>query len=173
MNIDVAVDGLRFSVSIDAVGSGEATVTVDGKRRVVNVAWIDSDTLSIIDGSVAREVRFHGRRENGAAGVEIAGVIHEATAGVELRGTPISLRVRGESAPGGTHVITAPMPGRVMRVLAAVGDRVNARQALVVVEAMKMENEIRAKHQGTVKEIHAVAGAAVEAGSVLIVITGD
>ena len=64
------------------------------------------------------------------------------------------------------------MPGRVMRVLVAVGDRVAARQGVVVVEAMKMENELRSPRDGTVKEVGVVPGAAVETGAVLVVI-GD
>ena len=62
------------------------------------------------------------------------------------------------------------MPGRVMRVLAAVGDRVSARQALVVVEAMKMENELRTARNGVVREVRVTPGAAVETGAVLVVI---
>jgi pyruvate carboxylase subunit B len=57
-------------------------------------------------------------------------------------------------------------------VLVAVGERVSARQGVVVVEAMKMENELRTPREGTVKEIAVVPGAAVESGAVLLVI-GD
>lgn len=73
---------------------------------------------------------------------------------------------------GFSQAIKAPMPGRVVRVLVAVGDRVTARQGVVVVEAMKMENELRTPRDGTVTEIAVVPGAAVEAGAVLLVI-GD
>ena len=68
--------------------------------------------------------------------------------------------------------VKAPMPGRVVRVLVAVGDRVIARQGVVVVEAMKMENELRGPRDGIVKEVGVVPGAAVETGAVLVVI-GD
>ena len=64
----------------------------------------------------------------------------------------------------------APMPGKVVRVLVKAGDAVSARQPLVVVEAMKMENELRAGRDGTVAEVHAREGASVEAGALLIVI---
>jgi biotin carboxyl carrier protein len=62
------------------------------------------------------------------------------------------------------------MPGRIVRVLVAVGDRVTARQGVVVVEAMKMENELRAPGDGIVKEVAAKPGAVVESGAVLVVI---
>ena len=62
------------------------------------------------------------------------------------------------------------MPGRVTKVLVKVGDLVVARQGLVVVEAMKMENELRASRAGVVTEVRATEGALVEANAVLIVV---
>jgi biotin carboxyl carrier protein len=62
------------------------------------------------------------------------------------------------------------MPGRVVRVLVSVGDHVSARQGVVVVEAMKMENELRASRDGVVKEVLVEPGAAVETGAVLVVV---
>ena len=62
------------------------------------------------------------------------------------------------------------MPGRIVRVLVKVGDRVTARQGIVVVEAMKMENVLRAPADGIVKEIRVNAGSTVEAGAVLVVL---
>ena len=60
------------------------------------------------------------------------------------------------------------MPGKIVRVLVGAGDAVHARQPLIVVEAMKMENELRAVRDGTVAEIHVKEGASVEAGAPLI-----
>ena len=62
------------------------------------------------------------------------------------------------------------MPGRIVRLLVARGDEVAARQPIVVVEAMKMENELRSPKTGRVKEIAAAAGESVDAGRVLAVI---
>jgi biotin carboxyl carrier protein len=62
------------------------------------------------------------------------------------------------------------MPGRVVRVLVAPGDVVTARQGVIVVEAMKMENELRSPKAGTVKEVSVTSGTSVEAGRVLVVI---
>ena len=76
----------------------------------------------------------------------------------------------GGAAARGAQRIVAPMPGRVTKVLVRVGDTVSARQALVVVEAMKMENELRASRAGAVTEVRAVEGALVDANAVLIVL---
>jgi pyruvate carboxylase subunit B len=62
------------------------------------------------------------------------------------------------------------MPGRAVRVLVDVGDRVRARQGLVVIEAMKMENELRSPRDGVVAEVCVQPGTAVDAGAVLVVI---
>jgi biotin carboxyl carrier protein len=73
----------------------------------------------------------------------------------------------------GTHgeqTVVAPMPGRVVRVLVSAGDEVELRQPVIVVEAMKMENELRSPKAGRVKDVAVAAGASVEAGRVLVVI---
>ena len=62
------------------------------------------------------------------------------------------------------------MPGKVVRVLVAPGAEVKARQGLVVVEAMKMENEVRAVRDGLVREVLVVEGQSVEAGAMLVVV---
>lgn len=72
------------------------------------------------------------------------------------------------AAAAGPAPVVAPMPGLIVRVQVAVGDRVEAGQGLVVMEAMKMENELRASAAGEVRAIHAVPGKAVEKGAVLV-----
>jgi biotin carboxyl carrier protein len=77
---------------------------------------------------------------------------------------------RAEVARHGPQRVVAPMPGRIAKVLVKVGDTVAARQGLVVVEAMKMENELRSLRAGTVTQVPVVEGALVEANAVLVVI---
>jgi biotin carboxyl carrier protein len=72
--------------------------------------------------------------------------------------------------PAGEQRITAPMPGKVLRVLVAPGDEVAARQPLVVVEAMKMENELSARRAGRVREVAVTPGTSVEAGRLLVLV---
>jgi acetyl/propionyl-CoA carboxylase alpha subunit len=75
-----------------------------------------------------------------------------------------------ESAGDGEVRVSAPMPGRVLRLLVQPGDVVAVRQPLVVVEAMKMENELTAPRAGRVREVGVTEGASVEAGRVLVVL---
>ena len=72
------------------------------------------------------------------------------------------------AAPAGPAPILAPMPGLIIRVNVAVGDAVDAGQGVVVMEAMKMENELRASSAGTVKSIEVTPGTAVEKGALLV-----
>ena len=75
------------------------------------------------------------------------------------------------AAPTGPAPIIAPMPGLIVRVNVAVGDRVEAGQGIVVMEAMKMENELRATAPGTVQTVEVAPGTAVEKGALLVSLT--
>ena len=100
---------------------------------------------------------------------------------VHLDGRTIPLQIRpagsfgrqkkdGAAAGSGPQRVTSPMPGKVVRILVKPGDAVQARQALVVVEAMKMENELRATRDGVVRDVPVAEGQSVEAGSVLLIV---
>lgn len=121
----------------------------------------------------------------GQRSYEVAVVEHSAgDLMVHVNGRPIAVRsaqfghggrrtrpgTRTEAATHGPQRVVAPMPGRIAKVLVKAGDVVTARQGLVVVEAMKMENELRSPRAGTVTEVRAVEGALVEANAVLIVV---
>jgi biotin carboxyl carrier protein len=70
--------------------------------------------------------------------------------------------------PAGPAPLVAPMPGLIVRIAVSEGDLVQAGQGLVVMEAMKMENELRATSDGTVKRVHVAPGVAVEKGALLL-----
>ena len=185
MNFDVSVNGKPWKVAIEAAGQpGRYTVTVKGKRREMDAAGIDADTLSLIDtqSGATREIGL--TRLGVAVDVAVGGKTFRAVAEkrglAEKRGqTPLS--VRGTRPQGSDPVspgvpfsqdgrVTSPMPGRAVRVLVAIGDKVTAGQAVVVVEAMKMENELRSPKDGTVTQVLVQEGAAIESGAVLVVV---
>jgi biotin carboxyl carrier protein len=76
----------------------------------------------------------------------------------------------GKQSGQGPQSITAPMPGRIVKVLVKPGDAVQARQGLVVVEAMKMENELRSPKAGTVTDVRVTQGQSVDARAVLVIV---
>jgi len=163
---------MREVVVTRAAGAGFA-VTVDRRTFDVDAARVDAHTLSLIvdgsreKGSVARVVHVGGDASSGRLTVHVGGV-------------PVAVTVNGRRHWGrradtggdaaGPQRIAAPMPGKIVRLLVQAGDAVSARQPLVVVEAMKMENELRASRAGTVAEVHTQEGASVEGGALLIVI---
>jgi biotin carboxyl carrier protein len=77
-------------------------------------------------------------------------------------------QAKSPTAAAGERVIKSPMPGRVVKVLVAKGDAVEVGQGLVVLEAMKMENEVRARAAGTVLEVHVKQGSTVEGNAKLV-----
>ena len=175
MNVDVIVNGRPWKVAVEpADRSKRVKVTIKGVSRVVDASWIDTDTLSLVDGATAHEIRFHRRDDNGAVGVQIRGTLYEAMVVKKGReGFSFSSPGKSHAEPfsaAGDHAVKSPMPGRVVRVLVRAGDQVAARQGVVVVEAMKMENELRTPVDGRVKEIAVVPGTAVETGAVLVVV---
>jgi biotin carboxyl carrier protein len=104
---------------------------------------------------------------DGVCVVEVGGERYEITVEEQTRHI---IRTRGGAGAGaGSRTLTAPLPGKISRVAVRPGDAVQAGDLLLVIEAMKMENEFRAGAAGTVAEVRVAAGAAVNAGDVLIV----
>jgi biotin carboxyl carrier protein len=99
---------------------------------------------------------------------------------VHIDGVPVEVsinRMRRTGATAASHPsdrgpqrVTAPMPGKIVKLLVKPGDKVQPRQGVVVVEAMKMENELRARAAGTVSEVRVTEGTSVEAGAILIIL---
>jgi biotin carboxyl carrier protein len=114
----------------------------------------------VIDGRVYR-VRRGARGEMLVNGVAIPAEVFDPR---DLRARPAAM------ASGGRSEISAPMPGKVIRVLVSEGDSVEAGQGLVVVEAMKMQNEMKSPKAGRVAEVRTQPDAAVAAGETLIVV---
>jgi biotin carboxyl carrier protein len=157
--------------------AGRFVVAVDGREWTIDAARVDAHTLSLltrqpavpgdVDASESYEVALAADPVGGALTVQVG----SAAMKVVLNGR----RHRGRAAQGlpvqsGPERLVAPMPGKIVRVLVKTGEAVSARQPLVVIEAMKMENELRAAADGMVAEIHVHDGQSVEAGTLLAVI---
>jgi biotin carboxyl carrier protein len=108
------------------------------------------------------------RRSNGERIVHVNGHAIPVTI-VDPRARLTRRPGSASTAGSGPRSIVSPMPGRIVKVLVKVGDMVAAHQGLVVVEAMKMENELRAPRAGRVAAVKVVDGMSVEAHAVLIV----
>ena len=171
--IEIAVNGQSHRVTVERVdvASDRYRVSWDGVTRVVDARPLDETTLSLVmvDGSSASHaVRCVPTTRQGELEVHIAGVVVRTLVDTS-HGRFSGAGDHGRAADG-EHAVTAPMPGKVVRVLVQPGELVEARQAVIVIEAMKMENELRALRAGRVKEISVEVGMLVEAGRVLAVI---
>ena len=112
------------------------------------------------------------RRAGQPANRSIARISWEALSAAQRLGAPESVTavVLGAETESTAAEIAARAPGKVLRVLVKPGDQVKARQGLVVVEAMKMENELRSPKDGRVVSVPAIEGMSVEAGRLLVVV---
>ncbi|MEZ4240410.1 MAG: biotin/lipoyl-containing protein [Myxococcota bacterium] len=124
----------------------------------------------------AAEWWIEAEGERRVAALHVAGeVLTAQVRGHGLSGSVVDPRDHALEALGGAAdgAIRSPMPGAVARVLVAAGDRVEAGQILVVVEAMKMENEFKAPMAGLVVEVAVTAGTAVDANALLVVVEAE
>jgi biotin carboxyl carrier protein len=164
---EVEVGGRRVQVVVTRSGGGFA-VSVDGRTRHVDAARIDAHTLSLVVDSVwSNEVSIAPDGVSGQLDVHVGGMPVAVTLNGRRRW---GRKDDGGAAGSGPQRLVAPMPGKVVRLLVKVGDAVAARQPVLVVEAMKMENELRATREGTVAEIQVREGMSVDAGALLLVI---
>ena len=164
MTYDVIIDGKPRRLELSR-GSEGWECKLDGRDIRLDAVLARPDVLSILIDGKAYEVK----RERTATDMHLwVGPVRYAA---ELR-DPRSLRSR-QAAGGDEHGVkklVAAMPGKVVRVLAAQGTQVEAGQGVLVVEAMKMQNEMKSPKKGVVQRILAAEGAAVNAGDVLAIV---
>ena len=158
-------DGQTHRVEVEAAGAGYR-VTVDGRAWEVDVGTPAPGLRSLLIDGVSHLVSVSG--EDGRFVVGVGEQQHELQ--VEEAGR-FAIRTRGGAAGGRQgQTLVAPLPGKITHVAVAPGAAVNRGDTLIVIEAMKMENEFKAAAGGTVKEVRVSVGQAVNAGDVLVVI---
>ena len=165
MNYDVLVDGQSLRVEIEKRDRVWAC-KVDGHEYEVDAALTAREVMSLL----VNGKQYETKREHSLSG-DLHLVIGSERFAIEVR-DPRSLRSRraGGAADHGPQKLLAPMPGKVVRILVAEGDEVEKGQGVIVVEAMKMQNEIKSPKKGVVKKIATTEGATVNAGDPLVVI---
>jgi biotin carboxyl carrier protein len=170
---EVEISGRTRRVEVTRINEGYA-VSVDGHRHVADVTTINGIVSLILGESGTRSSHeitiVEQPPSSGSLTVHVNGRAVTAVVGTSRGSWARRSQDAGTGGGAGPRSVTAPMPGKVVRVLVKTGDLVTARQGLVVVEAMKMENELRASKAGTVADVKVSEGASVEAGTVLMVI---
>jgi biotin carboxyl carrier protein len=166
MIYDVTIDGTTFRLDLNLDrATGRWRCLVDGREVELDAVLPQPDVLSIrIEGKA-----WQIRRERLASTLQIW--VGDRSYGAEVS-DPRSLRnrkARGDAGKGPRHLV-APMPGKVVRFLVEENSPVEAGQGVVVVEAMKMQNEIKSPKKGIVLKLSVSEGAAVNAGDVLAIV---
>jgi biotin carboxyl carrier protein len=159
-------------------------VHVDDRQWMVDAARVDTQSLSLLVAERSAPSAADNTGDGQSRSFEVI-VVADGTSGrhiVTVGAVSVAASLNGRrrwSRKGdsghtgaGPQRIVAPMPGKIVRVLVAQGQVVRARQPVVVIEAMKMENELRAARDGIVAEVLVREGQSVEAGGLLTVIAG-
>lgn len=140
-------------------------VRLDGREIAVSCVPVSEGLLSIIVNGESFDVACERAGER--LQVSVRGAIYEC-----LVSDARSLRSqkRAGLADSGEQKLTASMPGKVIRIIASVGDQITAGQGILIIEAMKMQNEVRSPKDGQLKKLLVHQGANVVAGEVLAII---
>lgn len=141
------------------------TFLVDGVTGEADVRRVGPGAYSIIADGKSYDVRVY-ERGGGDIDVAVNAATHHVTLKDPRRWTP------GESGGGsaGSQQVKAPMPGKVAKLLVHEGEEVEAGQGLVIIEAMKMQNEMKSPRAGTIATVKVSEGGPVAAGDVLVVV---
>ena len=157
--------------SVELAREGDKLVCLlEGRPLEADAVEITPGVYSVLLGGRAFEVRVEA--DEGRP----PGSLRVHTGAAEFSAEVLDPRVwRGRRGAGveaeGAQQVTAPMPGKIVRVLAAAGDQVVAGQGLLVIEAMKMQNEIRAPKSGRIEKLLVREGQAVNSGEILAVVS--
>jgi biotin carboxyl carrier protein len=156
----------RVPVDVEDLGDGRLVLVVDGQRHAVDALALDHGAVSLLVDGRSYDVEFDEVGEE--VQVQVRGDLFRVDVADER-----SLRLRAGAAAfqvEGKVTLTAPMPGKVVRILVKQGEVVQEGQGLLVVEAMKMENELKSPKAGTVTELFAREGGTVEANAKLLTV---
>jgi biotin carboxyl carrier protein len=163
MIYDISIDGRHYRLELDRI-EGRWACRLDGRPIEADAVTVRPNVMSLRIGDRAYEVK-----SDRVAG-ELQICLGHRRFAVEVR-DPRSLRGRTRTADEhGPKKLTAPMPGKVVRVLVGVSDEIEAGAGVVVVEAMKMQNEVKSPKKGRIQKILVSEGAAVNAGDVLAIV---
>jgi biotin carboxyl carrier protein len=164
LKLFIEFGGVTHNVEI-AQADGKLQFLLDGKPLEADAVEVARGIYSILIGGESFEVRTE------AAAGKLRVISRGREMFAEVR-DPRQWRRRGRAAleAEGRQQIIAPMPGKIIRVLVKAGDAVETGQGLLVVEAMKMQNEIRSPKSGTVERLSVAEGQTVNAGEVVAVV---
>ena len=165
MNYIATIGDREVKIKVEEVGVARYKVTIDGKEHLVDAHQVQDSVWSVLYGTGSFEVDVQGKDDEHE--VLIEGDCYKFSLMNEQRRALIR---EGGKGAAGKALITSPMPGKVVKLLVSEGEEVKAEQGVIVVEAMKMENEMKSAIPGKVKEIFVKEGEVVESGAKLLLV---
>lgn len=163
MKYEAEIDGRQVGIELEQ-RNGRVTAKVGGRDYDAEVVHPEDSAYLVFIGNKVYEARAW-RDTSGSLRVNLRNRVFNVKIKDRKR-----MHAASDHAMEGRQQITAPMPGKVVRVLLKVGDEVKAGQGVVVVEAMKMQNEIKSSKDGHVAEVRVSEGATVNANQVLAIV---
>ena len=165
MNYVATIGNREVKITVEEVGVARYMVRGDEKEYLVDAHQVQGSVWSILYGTNSFEVDV--QRKGDDYEVLIGGDCHKFTLmNEQLK----ALSRAGGKAAAGKALLTSPMPGKVVKLLVKEGEEVKSDQGVIVVEAMKMENELKSAVAGKVKEIFVKEGEIVESGAKLLLV---
>lgn len=169
MHYAAIIEGQEREVEVIEVSPGHYRLEMEGRTLKADVQMISESTISLVLDNEVYDIEFEKNPAGGGENLLVRGNVVNVEV-LDLRRMRLRKLQATTAGPEGPATIASPMPGKVVAVLVKEGDAVEAGQGLLVVEAMKMENELRAPKAGVVQNLVAQEGSAVEGGVALCVI---
>jgi len=149
---------------------GVTTLVWDGQSHLIDILELESGCYSILLDGRSVEVRLDQAKSPDPEAHAYRAMLYEGAYEFSLVDPRRALLSGTGSAGAGGGLLSSPMPGKIVKLLVKAGDQVQEGQTLLVMEAMKMQNELKTNTTGTVATVHVQEGATVETGAALITV---
>ena len=149
---------------------GVTTLVWEGQSHPIDILELEPGCYSILMGGRSVEVRLDQAKSPDPEAHAYSAMLYDGACEFALVDPRRALLSGAGGAGGGGGLLSSPMPGKIVKLLVQVGDQVQEGQTLLVMEAMKMQNELKTSTTGTVKTVHVQEGATVETGAALITV---
>lgn len=166
MKLDIEINGQKKEAEFSYI-DGKTQLTIDGKVFDAQVSQPEPGLFTIIINNKIYSTRAFRSGNSGNSEIIVNGKAISVSA--QDKKSYQGKNGSGGGA-GGKSVISAPMPGKIVRILLKEGDDVEAKQGVIIVEAMKMQNEVLSPKTGKVASIKVTEGQVINAGDVMVVI---
>jgi len=164
MKYEIFINDKSITIDVEEMGRFKYRVRFGGQEKIVDCHRTEEFIYSVIIDGRSYEVDVRSRDDKLL--IEIDGETYTVTAMDEKK--KALMGISQSRKPAGRAVICAPMPGRVVKLLKQKGEQIRRDEGILIIEAMKMENELRAESEGVIKELFVNPGDTVEAGQKLV-----